>query len=211
MRRVEPAAPSSSTNLTPPRSPATFFASSYAHPPAPTSPGVPPTSFTYGPPPYDREDQNSLNNLPRMFKLVAESLGRPVLIGEDTIGGCTLYMHRPSVNPEACDTTADDASCELVDGYRVNGTRHCTVAAGIDIDDDNYHPCPQVTKGTAPRLFPRSAPFSHFTTPHASLADLVLVAQPRLSAITLTLFSPMNTRLNSTLNPHPCPHPHPHA
>ena len=123
---------------------------SFAPRPSPANPFAlvrpSPNSFTYGPPPYDREDQNSLNNLPRMFKLVAESLGRPVLIGEDTIGGCTLYMHRPSVNPEACDTAADNATCELVDGFRVNGTRHCTVPAGIDIDDDNYHPCPQVMK-----------------------------------------------------------------
>ena len=39
-------------------------------------------SFTYGPPPYDRADQLVLNNLPRLFKLVATSLNQTVNIGE---------------------------------------------------------------------------------------------------------------------------------
>ena len=101
-------------------------------------------SFTYGPPPYDREDQTSLSNLPRMFKLVAESMGQPVLIGEDTIGGCSLYMHRPSVNAEACDVAAATPACQLVDNLRVNASRHCTTPPDIDISDDAYHSCPQL-------------------------------------------------------------------
>ena len=45
-------------------------------------------SFTYGPPPYDRTNQSQLNNLPRLFELVANSLGHNVHVAEDTIGGC---------------------------------------------------------------------------------------------------------------------------
>lgn len=100
-------------------------------------------SFTYGPPPFDRPNQSELTNLPRLFKLVAESLGRPVLIGEDTLGGCTLWTHRPSANPEACDSTAVGATCQLVDVARVNRSAGCTVPAGIAIASPTYHPCPQ--------------------------------------------------------------------
>ena len=35
-------------------------------------------SFTYGPPPYDREDRLQLNNLPRMFKVRADACVRSV-------------------------------------------------------------------------------------------------------------------------------------
>lgn len=56
-------------------------------------------SYTYGPRPFG---QVELNNLPRLFKLVAESLGKCVNVSEDTIGGCTLHAHRPSLNPDGC-------------------------------------------------------------------------------------------------------------
>ena len=67
-------------------------------------------SFTYGPPAWADEDpqrnrHEDLKNIPRLFKLVAESLGHKVNQAEDTIGGCTLWMHRPSVNPEGCTNT----------------------------------------------------------------------------------------------------------
>eukprot|EP01049_Picozoa_sp_SAG25_P002948 SAG25_NODE_160_length_13390_cov_9.002708_16_plen_331_part_00 len=72
----------------------------------PTPPGVPSrvlfsgNSFTYGPPArlpgQTLPDEGPLNNLPRLFTLVAHSLGVPVITGEDTIGGCTAYAHRDS-------------------------------------------------------------------------------------------------------------------
>ena len=102
-------------------------------------------SFTYGPPPYDREDQHSLNNLPAMFKLVSESMGRAVLTAEDTLGGCTVYTHRPSRNPEACDVEVgsngddddDDNKCQLIDTYRVGANRYCSAPEGISCDSDS--------------------------------------------------------------------------
>lgn len=100
-------------------------------------------SFTYGPPPYDRPDQLALNNLPRLFKLVAESLGKPVIQEEDTIGGCTLLTHLPSRNPEAC---SDPVPCEKVDHVRfprVNDSAQCTMPPGINPTKQEYHPCPQ--------------------------------------------------------------------
>lgn len=98
-------------------------------------------SFTYGPPPYD---QLELNNLPRMFKLVAESLGRPVVIAEDTIGGCTLHVHRPSANPEACPTGDDARRCQPVRNVRVGRAAACTVDSSVNISSQHYHPCPQL-------------------------------------------------------------------
>jgi hypothetical protein len=44
-------------------------------------------------------DQGPLNNLPRLFALVAQSLGNPVETAEDTVGGCTAWAHRPSACP----------------------------------------------------------------------------------------------------------------
>ena len=81
-------------------------------PAAPAAPPVPPgrtirllfsgNSFTYGPPAYQSglgADQGPLTNLPRIFTLVAHSLGTPVSTAEDTIGGCTAWCgprHRRS-------------------------------------------------------------------------------------------------------------------
>uniref|UniRef100_A0A6U6P815 SGNH hydrolase-type esterase domain-containing protein n=1 Tax=Zooxanthella nutricula TaxID=1333877 RepID=A0A6U6P815_9DINO len=100
-------------------------------------------SLTYGPPPYDRADQSQLNNLPRLFKFVAESFGKRVIQEEDTIGGCSLYAHLPSRNPEAC---ADTSICQAVDKLRfprVNDSRRCTVLRDIQEFNETYHPCPQ--------------------------------------------------------------------
>lgn len=101
-------------------------------------------SFTYGPPPYDRANQRELNSLPRMFKLVSESLGRPVLVAEDTIGGCTLHVHRPSANPEACPTGGGAPRCKPVRNVRVGPAAACTVDPSVNISSDTYHPCPQL-------------------------------------------------------------------
>lgn len=101
-------------------------------------------SFTYGPPPYDRWDQLQLNNLPRLFKLVAESKGKKVLVEEDTIGGCTLYQHMPSNNPEAC---TDPTQCRLVNTTRMPAENGCTVPAAFMQGQDmspTYHSCPQL-------------------------------------------------------------------
>ena len=93
-------------------------------------------SFTYGPAPLG---QKALNNLPGLFRLIANSLGNQVEVGEDTIGGCTLDAHRPSRNPEGCESQ----ECALVDNQRVNQSAGCTVSAGVRISD-SYHPCPQL-------------------------------------------------------------------
>eukprot|EP00927_Polykrikos_kofoidii_P075443 TRINITY_DN71655_c0_g1_i1.p1 TRINITY_DN71655_c0_g1~~TRINITY_DN71655_c0_g1_i1.p1 ORF type:complete len:503 (-),score=49.99 TRINITY_DN71655_c0_g1_i1:151-1659(-) len=98
-------------------------------------------SFTYGPPPYD---QSHLSNLPRFFKLVAESMGRPVLVAEDTISGCTLHAHRPSLNPEACDTRAANAPCQLLSNRRLRASAKCTGSAKLWCCDDAEYPCPQI-------------------------------------------------------------------
>lgn len=105
-------------------------------------------SFTYGPAPYNRPDQLQLNNLPRLFKLVAESLGERVVVAEDTIGGCTLWMHRPSLNPEGCTNTLH---CQPVANARVGANESCTVSAaiaapavGLPAIADQYAPCPQL-------------------------------------------------------------------
>ena len=104
-------------------------------------------SFTYGPPSYD-QDQRTLNNLPRMFKLVAESLGRQVQVAEDTIGGCTLHVHRPSINPESCPTASHGVGtppkCKLVRTTRVDVREACTVGADVNVSSATYHPCPQL-------------------------------------------------------------------
>ena len=77
-------------------------------------------SFTYGPPArlpgQTGPDQGPLNNLPRLFELVASSLNVSVETGEDTIGGCTMYAHRPSacpLKPAAAGAVAP-AGCERV-------------------------------------------------------------------------------------------------
>lgn len=98
-------------------------------------------SFTYGPPPYNRADQTSLNNLPRLFKFIAESLGKKVIQEEDTIGGCTIDRHLPSTNPEACK---DRAKCQPVNTFpRVNASLMCTFPQGIEPTSATYSPCPQ--------------------------------------------------------------------
>lgn len=102
-------------------------------------------SFTYGPPPYDRPDQLQLNNLPRMFKLVAESMGERVLQAEDTIGGCTLLEHRPAINAEgrAFDPPSNNTDWQLVNTSRMPSSEACTIPAGIH-PQDTYSPCPQL-------------------------------------------------------------------
>ena len=74
---------------------------------------------------------------------VVKKLGESVLIGEDTIGGCTLWMHRPSLNPEGC---SDGLQCQVVGNARVNASEACTVSAAIPADTiaDAYKPCPQL-------------------------------------------------------------------
>jgi hypothetical protein len=114
-------------------------------------------SFTYGPPPFDRADQMSLNNLPRFFKLIAESLGQPVLQQEDTLGGCSLYAaHRPSIHPESrnCSDPTLNPPCQIVDTGcltskpnctpRVSPGMACSVASDISIPSAQWHPCPQL-------------------------------------------------------------------
>jgi len=102
-------------------------------------------SFTYGPPPYDRADQLVLNNLPRLFKLVATSLNQTVNIGEDTIGGCSLLMHRPSITPEQLNNrSAAAAGFQLADNPRVNSSEMCSFSAEIGPLKEQYHPCPQL-------------------------------------------------------------------
>eukprot|EP01046_Picozoa_sp_COSAG06_P029570 COSAG06_NODE_2749_length_6349_cov_6.086400_4_plen_326_part_00 len=74
-------------------------------------------SFTYGPPqkyPDTVRDGGPLNNLPRLFKLVAESLGDQVETAEDTMGGCTNYAHRPSACPLQDDPQRIAPGCERV-------------------------------------------------------------------------------------------------
>jgi hypothetical protein len=97
-------------------------------------------SFTYGPPPYDRADQQSLNNVPRLFKFIAESLGHQVNQAEDTIGGCTLWMHRPSINPQG---PCHRDNCRLIDMPRVPSTEECTIDSRIGPLNPSYAPCPQ--------------------------------------------------------------------
>ena len=74
---------------------------------------------------------------------VAESLGHKVNQAEDTIGGCTLHMHRPSTNPDGC---TDAAQCQTVDLPRVPASEACTIAAGIPNATlrPQYAPCPQL-------------------------------------------------------------------
>ena len=106
-------------------------------------------SFTYGPPAWEVSDpqrqrsDRDLKNLPRLFKLVAESLGHKINQAEDTIGGCTLYMHRPHANPDGC---TDPAVCQTIDLPRVSAAEECTVDAGIPNQTllNQYHPCPQL-------------------------------------------------------------------
>jgi hypothetical protein len=74
-------------------------------------------SYTYGPPqkyPDTVRDGGPLNNLPRLFKLVAESLGDQVETAEDTMGGCTNYAHRPSACPLQDDPQRIAPGCERV-------------------------------------------------------------------------------------------------
>lgn len=96
-------------------------------------------SFTYGP---AAKSSNKLINLPRFFKLVAESKNHKVNQQEDTIGGCSLYAHRPSANAHGRHCSAANASCQLVDGSRVVAEDDCTIGEGINYWDDNS-PCPQ--------------------------------------------------------------------
>jgi len=101
-------------------------------------------SFTYGPPPYDRSDQLELNNLPRLFKFVSESKGKDVIVEEDTLGGCTLHVHRPSNNPP-CDP-ANDSSCRVVNTPREPACDNCTIISNFTMEplSDTYKPCPQL-------------------------------------------------------------------
>lgn len=122
--------------------------------PIPTSPKAPPgslpclrvlfvgNSYTYG----LSGPQRELNNLPLFFKLVAKSLGRCVDVGEDTIGGCTLYAHRPSLNPDgcapcdcgksACPAGSDPTRC-FVEPWRAQCSCSCelVVRRGLDARD----------------------------------------------------------------------------
>jgi len=98
-------------------------------------------SFTYGPNPHSYDGQiQPLNNLPRMFKFVAESMGHQVIQEEDTLGGCTLHAHRPSQNPEAC---TDERFCQPIELPRVNRSLECTGPAGITSMNKNSSFCPQ--------------------------------------------------------------------
>jgi len=96
-------------------------------------------SFTYGPAEYNSTIQI---NLPRLFKLVAESLGRKVQQEEDTIGGCSVYMHRPSVNPQGRVCHALEEHCRVANTSHISPTDGCTIDAAIDYWPDNA-PCPQ--------------------------------------------------------------------
>ena len=82
-------------------------------------------SFTYGPSArldgQPMPDQGPLNNLPRIFTLVAHSLGVPVVTGEDTIGGCTAIAHTlcnnnnpQTLQPQPAAGVGAPAGCERV-------------------------------------------------------------------------------------------------
>lgn len=126
-----------------------LFPSSFPYPRKPLNILFVGNSFTYGPPAWEVEDpkrqrsDRDLKNLPRLFKLVAESLGHDINQTEDTIGGCTLFMHRPSANPDGC---TDPAVCQTIDLPRVSRDEACTVDAGIPNQAllNQYHPCPQL-------------------------------------------------------------------
>ena len=103
-----------------------------APPPPPAPPAPPPpvrvlfsgNSFTYGPPHRYadlRADGGPLNNLPRLFSLVSESLGVPVATHEDTIGGCSNYAHRPSACPLQSDPDKVAPGCERVVDRPISG------------------------------------------------------------------------------------------
>lgn len=90
-------------------------------------------SFTYGPPhkyPDYVPDGGALNNLPRLFKLVADSLGDPVDTYEDTIGGCTNYAHRPTACPLQADGVSIAPGCERVVSRPVSYSDHVLAADG---------------------------------------------------------------------------------
>lgn len=89
-------------------------------------------SFTYGPPARMPDqalpDKGPLNNLPRIFSLVAQSLGVPVVTNEDTIGGCTAIAHTEcngqSVGaPKGCERVMLKTSYASARGYG-SGARH---------------------------------------------------------------------------------------
>jgi len=97
-------------------------------------------SFTYGPADYRSPEKQ--NNLPRMFKLVAESLGHPVDWQEDSIGGCSAYAHRPSANPAGRNCRDAKAMCSATHSNWVKLSDGCTVNKGITWWPDSS-PCPQ--------------------------------------------------------------------
>lgn len=97
-------------------------------------------SFTYGPASYDEKNKSALNNLPRLFKFIAESFGLKVRQAEDTIGGCTLYMHRPSMNSES---TCENGGCRVVNLTRISAQEGCSVSSKIRTLRSSYAPCPQ--------------------------------------------------------------------
>ena len=77
---------------------------------------------------------------------MAESLNDwTVNIGEDTIGGCTLYQHRPSVTPKQFkNKTAVVNGFQVVNNLRVDPSEMCSVSAEILLSLPQYHPCPQL-------------------------------------------------------------------
>jgi hypothetical protein len=107
-----------------------------------------------------------LSNLPRLFELVAASLGTPVATGEDTIGGCSLWAHAPSTLAASCG--AAGRMCSKEEGAALKDSDGCTckhvdegefprtagAAAGAEAVEGctmtnvhpfkpSYHPCPQ--------------------------------------------------------------------
>mmetsp|Transcript_118764 Transcript_118764/g.298696 ORF Transcript_118764/g.298696 Transcript_118764/m.298696 type:complete len:466 (+) Transcript_118764:61-1458(+) len=110
-------------------------------------------SFTFGPSAFNATEQN---NLPRFFKLVAESLGHKVQQQEDTIGGCSVFIHRPSINPSGLNCSYKDYAdcvssygqdCNLKQCWAVNNT-HIELSDGCSVNPGVFYgtqdaPCPQ--------------------------------------------------------------------
>ena len=133
-------------------------------------------SFTYGPAEYNTSyrtaglpaysngagGETRLNNLPRMFALLAASLGRHVEVGEDTIGGCSLWLHRPSLNLDSVllggGSLPDLGRLEMMENARVPATSGCRISANITTVLDSYQCVPPVLPSSVrslPSPFPR--------------------------------------------------------
>ena len=70
-------------------------------------------------------DQGPLNNLPRLFALVAQSLGNPVETAEDTVGGGVAVRsstERAHVHVVLLDRLVVFA--EYLQGLRLKGVHH---------------------------------------------------------------------------------------